>query len=59
MTTIHADQIRPGDLVEYHGERHLVTRVNRAAGAAWPIACDDTGWAIALGHELVLVDRRS
>jgi hypothetical protein len=27
MITIHANEIRPGDVVEYAGERHAVTCV--------------------------------
>lgn len=57
MTEIHADELRPGDIVEYHGERHLISRVDRSDGAAWPVASDGTGWAIALGGEPVLVQR--
>ena len=38
MITIQADQIRPGDIVEYHGERHLVCDVQRRQGAAWAVA---------------------
>ena len=50
MTTMGADEIHPGDAIDYHGELHHITRVERRDGWAWPIACDDTGWAIALGH---------
>ena len=57
MTAIHADELRPGDVFEYHGKRHVVSRIDRIDGAAWPIACDGDGWAIALGRELVLVER--
>jgi hypothetical protein len=57
MTTIHADQLRPGDLVVYAGRRHLITHVEHGAGWAWPIAADGTGWAIALGRQLIDVDR--
>src|SRR5262245_1355440 len=35
MTTIHADQLRPGDLVVYAGRRHLITHVEHCAGWAW------------------------
>lgn len=59
MTTIHADELRPGDVVAYRGERHLITDIERHAGWAWPIAADGTGWAIALGHQLVDVQRRA
>jgi hypothetical protein len=57
MTVIHADEIRPGDVVEYHGEHHVVCRVERGDGAAWAVASDGTGWAIALGRESVAVER--
>ena len=56
MTTIHADELRAGDVVEYRGAPHRVSHVERCAGWAWPVAFDDEGWAIALGHELVVVD---
>ena len=53
---MHADEVRAGDVVDYHGELHHVSRVERNSGWAWPIACDDdTGWAIAIGHELIVV----
>ncbi len=55
MVIIQADQIRPGDIVEYHGVRHLVSEVRRERGSAWPIACDATGWAIALGTQPLIV----
>ena len=54
---IRADHIRAGDIVEYGGERHLVTEIRRAAGAAWPVACDGAGWAIALGSQRLVVRR--
>ena len=57
MTAIHADELRPGDVVEYHGKRHVVSRIDRIDGASWPIACDGRGWAMALGREFVLVER--
>ncbi len=57
MTTIHADELRAGDVVEYHGAPHRVSHVERGAGWAWPVAFDDEGWAIALGHGLVVIDR--
>ncbi|HET9667951.1 MAG TPA: hypothetical protein VFP09_14385 [Desertimonas sp.] len=59
MTTIHADEIVPGDVVVYDGQTHLITNVERSDGWAWPLAADGTGWAIALGHELIDVDRRT
>jgi hypothetical protein len=57
MTAIHADELRPGDVVEYHGKRHVVSRIDRIDGAAWSVASDGAGWAIALGRELVFVER--
>jgi hypothetical protein len=57
MTTIHAHDLRAGDIVDYHGQRHRLTHVDRHAGWAWPVAFDDTGWAMALGHDLVVVHR--
>ena len=57
MTTIYADELQPGDLVQYDGCAHLVTHVDRCDGWAWPVASDDTGWAIALGHNLIAVRR--
>jgi hypothetical protein len=55
VVIIQADQIRPGDIVEYHGVRHLVSEVRRERGSAWPVACDATGWAIALGTQPLIV----
>jgi hypothetical protein len=54
---IDADQVRAGDIVEYGGERHLVTEIRRPSGAAWPLACDGAGWAIALGAQPLDVQR--
>jgi hypothetical protein len=59
MTRIHADEVRPGDVLEYGGRLHAVTHVERRAGWSWPVAADDSGWAIALGHELVTVHNRA
>jgi hypothetical protein len=59
MTRIHADELRPGDVIAYDGRNHLVTRVERGDGWAWPIAIDGTGWAIALSHQLIDVQRRA
>ena len=59
MTTIHADELRPGDVLAYDGHIHVVTHVERGDGWAWPIAADGTGWAIALGHQLIDVERRA
>jgi hypothetical protein len=53
MATIHADELQPGDVVVYDGQHHRVARVDRRDGWSWPIAADDTGWAIALDHELI------
>jgi hypothetical protein len=57
MTTIHADELQPGDVVAYDGRNHRITRVDRRDGWAWPVAADDTGWAIALNHHLIDVHR--
>ena len=57
MTTIHADELQPGDIVAYGGHQHLITAVEQLAGWAWPVAADGTGWAIALGHQLIDVER--
>jgi hypothetical protein len=60
MTTtisIHADELRPGDLVDYGGHPHRITAVLRRAGWSWPIAVDGTGWAIALGSRPLNVRR--
>jgi hypothetical protein len=54
---IHADELRPGDILDYQGRAHRITEVLRAAGWAWPIAMDGTGWAIALDHHDVIVSR--
>lgn len=58
-TTIYADDLQPGDIVDYHGEPHRVSHVDRDIGWSWPIAFDDAGWAMALGHVLVVVHRRA
>lgn len=57
IITIKAEQIRAGDIIEYGGERHVVTEVRRPTGAAWPMACDGAGWAIALGSQPLAVQR--
>jgi hypothetical protein len=59
MTTIHADELRTGDVVQYLGTPHRVTHVDRHAGWAWPVAYDDRGWAIALGDQPVLLVTRA
>lgn len=55
---IAAEQLRPGDIVEYGGVRHVVAEIRRPCGAAWPMAVDHDGWAIALGTQPLLVERR-
>jgi hypothetical protein len=57
MITIYADDLQAGDVIDYHGRRHHVTHVDRHDGWSWPVAFDDAGWAMALGHELVVVHR--
>lgn len=57
MITIHAQELRAGDVVDYHGQRHRVTHVDRRDGWAWPVAFDDAGWAMALGDDVIVVDR--
>lgn len=57
MITIRADELRVRDVISYNGQLHVVTRVERRAEWAWPIAADATGWAIALGPYLVKVLR--
>ena len=55
---IEAEQVQAGDIVEYCGERHLVTEIRRPRGAAWPMALDGAGWAIALGSQPLSVERQ-
>ena len=55
---IAAEQLRAGDIVEYGGVRHLVAEIRRPVGAAWPMAVDHDGWAIALGSQSLLVERQ-
>jgi len=58
MTTIPAEHVQPGDVVvDDAGHAHQVRHVDRGDGWAWPVAFDDAGWAIALGHQLVAVHR--
>jgi len=59
MTTIHADELKTGDIVEYLGTPHRVSHVDRLAGWAWPVAYDDGGWAMALGHQAVVLVARA
>ena len=54
---IAAEQLRAGDIVEYGGVLHLVAEIRRPCGAAWPLAVDHDGWAIALGAQPLLVER--
>lgn len=54
---VHADEIRPGDVVFYGSRPHRITDVARHAGWAWPVALDGTGWAIALDHHVISVSR--
>ena len=54
---IEAEQVRPGDIVEWHGVPHVVSEVRRPCGAAWSMARDASGWAIALGSQPVEVRR--
>ena len=55
---VHADDLHPGDVVDYCGHLHLVTKVDRHEGWSWSVASDDDGWAIALSHEFVVLHRR-
>ena len=48
--SIHANELRPGDLLDYDGRPHRITGILRRPGSSWPIAVDGTGWAIALGN---------
>ena len=59
MSTINisASQLRPGDVVSYGGHWHRITNVVRHAGGSWPVAIDNTGWAIALGERQLSVRR--
>lgn len=59
MSMIHADELEPGDVVVWNGCDHAIIDVYQRAGWAWPIAMDGTGWAIALDHHLIHVDRRA
>ena len=57
MTRIDTHDLRAGDVVEYQGQPHRVTHVDRLAGWAWAVAFDDTGWAMALGDDVVVLGR--
>ena len=54
---IPADELHPGDVVDYCGHLHRVTKVDRGDGWSWPVASDDDGWAMALGHDLIVLHR--
>ncbi len=54
---IKAEQVRAGDIVSYGGQLHLVTEVRRPSGSSWPVACDGSGWAMALGGQPIDVQR--
>jgi hypothetical protein len=56
---IAAEQLRAGDIVEYGGTRQLVAEIRRPCRAAWPVAVDRDDWAIALGSQLLRVERQS
>ena len=56
---IHADELHPGDVVDYCGALHHVTRVDRGAGWSWSVASDGTGWAMALSHDVMVLRRRA
>jgi len=57
MTTIHADELQPGDVLVWDGRNRTITDVDRRDGWAWPIAVDGTGWAIALSHQQIQIHR--
>jgi hypothetical protein len=59
MTIIRADELKAGDIVAYDGRNRRIARIDRLDGWAWPVATDDTGWAIALGCQLVAVHQRA
>lgn len=59
MITIYTAELKPGDVIDDHGIEHRVAHIERHPGWAWPIAFDDNGWAIALGHDLIAVERGS
>ena len=48
--------ILTGEYLDLEPFRRIV-HVDRRDGWAWPIAADETGWAIALGNDLVEVQR--
>ena len=54
---IRSLDLQARDIVDYCGCLHRVTHVGWHSGWAWPIAFDNAGWAIALGPDLVVVQR--
>ena len=57
MITIHAADLQTGDTIVVAGCSHLIDHIDRHAGWAWPVAADGTGWAMAIGDQLVDVRR--
>jgi hypothetical protein len=58
MVMIHALELQAGDVVvDDAGRAHEVVHVDFVKGWAWPVAFGDAGWAMALGRELVAVQR--
>ena len=57
MIEIHADELQPGDVIECCWTGTRIALVDRRPGWLWPIATDDSGWAIALDHHVILVYR--
>lgn len=58
MTVIHADELRLGDdVVDDNGQHHFVTLIDARTGWSFPIAFCADGWAFAVGHQLVRVER--
>ena len=51
MTRIHADELRPGDVVACGGERHRIPHVDRGAGWAFrsPVTTTAGPWPSATG----------
>jgi hypothetical protein len=54
---IHANEIRPGDMIRYDGRSHRVAGVTRRPGWSWSIAVDGHGWAIALDDPSISIWR--
>ena len=57
MTTSTPTSCRPATSFSTTVTTTVITDVERRDGWAWPVAADGTGWAIALGHRLVCVER--